>query len=546
MSVLTRAVAALTKVPPARTRKVAVDRDLHAVMPDGAVLLADRWYPVDLPDAPVILMRSPYGRAGVIGAVLGGIFAERGYQAVIQSCRGKHGSTGEFVPFRNEAADGRATLDWLAAQPWFTGKAATWGASYLGLVQWSSAADYPDWVRAMATAVTSTHFESSVFYPGGIFALETALGWGAENVQTAAGLWEARRRRQELDAKLPGAFAHLPLGESDEVATGSTIGFYQDWLSHEAGDPWWHALDFTETPTALNIPVNLVGGWYDLFIADQVADYVRLRDAGVPARLTIGPWSHGSPGLFGAALREAFDCFDANLLGASSGSATGVRVFLLGSERWVDLPDWPPPAEASAWHLHAGGKLFKAAPEESEPDRYAFDPADPTPGLGGANLSMRNRGPKDQRSREERADVLTYTSEPLSDDLTVIGPVRAELHVGSSLRHTDFFVTLCDVEPGGKSINITTGGVRLRDVEVAPDAPVAVDLYPTGCVFRRGHRLRVQVASGEFPRFAPNTGSGEPQISAVRRVVAQQALYHDPAHPSRIILPLYAPANSPA
>jgi putative CocE/NonD family hydrolase len=191
--------------------------------------------------------------------------------------------------------------------------------------------------------------------------------------------------------------------------------------------------------------------------------------------------------------------------------------------------------------LQPAGGLTTELPGESEPDTYRYDPANPTPSVGGALLSE-NAGPRDNRALEARADVLVYTSAPLTADLEVIGPVVGELYVRSSLEHTDFFARLCDVAPNGRSTNICDGILRLEPGEppADPDGVICagIELWPTAYQFKRGHRLRVLVTSGAHPRFARNTGSGEPLATATKLLVAEQTVYHDPAHPSHVLLPV--------
>ncbi len=168
MTVWSRIAASVVKLPPPRTTAVSVERGLTAKMSDGVELVADRWYPTrpnGRGEPATVLIRTPYGRT-VMGP-LGRLYAERGYQVVVQSCRGTFGSGGEFVPVRNEQADGRATLEWVAAQPWFDGRLVMWGGSYLGMTQWAVAQDAPDFVRALSLQVTAANFRDSVVFPGG-------------------------------------------------------------------------------------------------------------------------------------------------------------------------------------------------------------------------------------------------------------------------------------------------------------------------------------------------------------------------------------------
>jgi hypothetical protein len=290
----------------------------------------------------------------------------------------------------------------------------------------------------------------------------------------------------------------------------------------------------------------LVGGWYDIFLPEQVADFEALRAAGRVARLTIGPWTHASPAGMAAALRDGLEWLDTHLSGRPSSRPDPVRIFVMGSRRWVDLPSWPPPADVQRWHLHAGGRLAPDLPFPSAPDRYRFDPADPTPSVGGPSLDGRSAGRKNQRRREARGDVLIYTSDPMLEDVTVAGPITAELHVRSSLEHTDFVVRLCDVSPKGRSENLSDGVVRLGSgpgdgTSVGADdgsMRVRIAMWPTAHTFGRGHRIRIQVSSGAHPLFARNLGTSDPLAGATTWRAAEQEVLHDPEHLTRIDLPI--------
>ena len=533
-----------------------MERDLVAAMADGATLLADRWVPGPgsvgaggVATAPIVLLRSPYGRHPL--GIVGRLFAERGYQTVIQSCRGTFGSGGEWVPFRNERADGRDTLAWLAAQPWFSGRVATFGPSYLGLVQWAVCAEPPDFLLAMAPAVTATFFRDSVVYPSDVLALGTMLSWVHQVEHQELPRLRSLAAGARAGRHLQPGFSTLPLSTADQRVVGRRVGFFQDWLAHDQpGDRWWDPVDFR--PFRLQgPPATFQAGWYDIFLAGQMADYSALRAAGREARITIGPWTHTSPGGLGASLRDALEFFDRHVRDAGSNTITGggagkasddgkrVRLFVMGAKRWVDVADWPPPATPQRWHLHAGGRLDPAPPADAAPDRFRYDPADPTPSVGGASLEARQAGRKDQRTREGRDDVLVYTSAPLERDVTVAGPLAAHLHFRSSLTHTDVFVRLCVVDTRGRSYNVSDGIRRLGPDDGGDgSAALRVEMTPTAITFRRGERIRLQVSSGAHPLFARNPGSGEPLASATTLRAADQEVLHDPAHPSAIEVPV--------
>jgi hypothetical protein len=558
MTLVSRLAGAAAKLPPAATRQVTVERDLGVLMPDGVALLADHWFPATLRvgSAPTVLLRSPYGRRQL--GVVGRLFAERGYQVLIQSCRGTFGSGGDWVPFRNEQVDGRATLEWVAAQSWFDGQLFTFGPSYLGLTQWAIAEDAPDFVRAMALSVTSSRFRDAVVYPGGVFALEAGIAWMHQLQHQEGGNLAVIRAIRDTGAVVKKACEVLPLCDSDTAAIGHPAGFFQDWLTHDLpGDTWWDPIDFGRQLAAVP-PSTLVGGWYDLFLPAQLADYRALRAAGREVRLTVGPWTHASPRGMGEAVRDGLEWFDAHVGAVRSATASddranghhrasppaGVRLFVMGDDRWEEFAQWPPPADPQPWYLGRGRTLSPDADRGGSPDRYRYDPADPTPAVGGPALFAKSAGRKDQRPREARADVVTYTSPVLTEALRVVGPISARLYLRSTLDDTDFFVRLCDVSPKGRSINVSDGIVRLSPSNVTKDADwvfaTTIDMWPTAHTFKVGHRIRLQVSSGAHPLFARNGGSGEALATATKLKVADQEIWHDADHPSSLVLPVLA------
>jgi hypothetical protein len=245
--------------------------------------------------------------------------------------------------------------------------------------------------------------------------------------------------------------------------------------------------------------------------------------------------------------RDTLRWMDTHLAGGNGRAPEKrVQLFVMGAKKWVGFDEWPPPATPSRWHLQAEGALSRQPANASAPDRYRYDPADPTPGIGGATLYTRNAGPQDNRRVEARADVLVYSTPPLTDALTVIGPVRAELFVRSSLEHTDFFVRLCDVAPNGRSTNVSDGILRVGPGDLERDADgiarISVELSPTANTFRRGHRIRVQVSSGAHPIYARNPGTGEPLGRETHLLVADQEVFHDPERASAIVLPVVSPS----
>ncbi|HSZ37812.1 MAG TPA: CocE/NonD family hydrolase, partial [Acidimicrobiales bacterium] len=382
-----------------------------------------------------------------------------------------------------------------------------------------------------------------IVYPGESFALEMALCWLYQMKHQESGLATVVRKQLSANRVVARMANTLPLGECDTATLGEISPAFQDWLEHNRPcDPWWDEIDFSRRLEKVP-PSSLVAGWYDLFLPGQVADYEALRRAGGSARITIGPWTHASPGLFGEGVRDGLDWFNVQLRDRSGKEPRApVRVYVMGSKTWQDFSLWPPAGEAQRWYLGRWGTLDTEPPDASGPDHYHYNPRDPTPAVGGAGLNVATAGRKDQRRREHRHDVLTYTSRVLAEDLTVVGPLTATLYVRSSLEHTDFFVRLCDVTPKGKSYNLSDGIVRLTPGSAGKDGDgvirLDVSMWPTANTFRAGHRVRLQVSSGAHPLYARNAGSGEPLASGINLLSAEQEVFHDTSRPSCITLPV--------
>jgi len=537
MTVASRFLGRAFGLPPASARSVGVERDLKVPMSDGAVLLADRYVPPG-EKPPLVLVRSPYGRRGPFGLLFGRLLAERGFQVLVQSCRGTFGSTGSFDPFA-ERDDGLATVAWMRRQAWYPGSFGTTGASYLGIVQWAIAADAGPEHKAMVALVTTSDTHATV-YEGGSFSLQTMLGW-TDQVAHQERLF-ALIRQPAAARRLAPLFDRLPLGALDRKATGRQVRYWQDWLAHpEPEDPYWAPRRFGGALSAPIAPASFVGGWYDIFLPAQLRDYAALRDAGHEPRLLIGPWQHTTPAGIAASLRESVAFLRARLLDdLGLLGPTPVRIYVTGAEEWRDLPSWPPQASEQRWHLQSAGALRQDRPAAAEPDNYIYDPAKPTPSLAGPALAG-GKSRTDNRSLEARPDVLTYTGQPLESDLEVIGQVTADLFVRSSREHTDFFVRLCEVDPSGRSVNVCDALRRLSPGQPGAEADgtirVRIELWPAAHRFRKGNRLRVQISSGAHPRYARNLGTAQSLVSAASSVTARQHVFHDPEHPSAIILP---------
>jgi len=544
VALLARLIERLARLPRATHRAGRVELDVPVPVGGGVALLAEIHHPAGAERAPTVLMRSPYGRRR-FGRMLGPVYARRGMRLVVQSCRGTFGSGGAFRPQLDERADGLATLRWIGSQPWFDGRLAMSGPSYLGYVQWAIAADAEPPLAALCPHITMSNLASH-WYAGGSFSLEDAIGWTAM-VSAQEGRFAALAQMlRATERRVARHIDELPLLTLDERIVGRPVPFWRDFVTHASvDDPFWAPADHRKRVADVRAPVSMVSGWYDIFLPLQLADYRTLAAAGNPPRLSIGPWTHVAPAGFGEQLRDSLAWLHAHFDGDRSPlRADPVRLFVMGAGEWRGFPGWPPPGFApEAWHLHAGGSLSREAPEASQPDRYRYDPADPTPIAGGTLLSSAG-GPRDQRATEARGDVLCFTSEPLERDVEVIGEVAAEVFAASDAASFDVFVRLCDVDERGRSSNVCDGlqrvGPERAGAHDAGPLRVRVALWPTAQRFRRGHRIRVQVASGAHPRFARNLGTGEPLATGTSLRAAEVSIHHDPEHPSAIVLPTQA------
>ncbi|WP_242902704.1 CocE/NonD family hydrolase [Actinomadura terrae] len=506
---------------------VGVARGLRVPMPDGVDLLADLHRPRGAGPLPAVLVRTPYGRRQALVRVLVDALARRGFQVVVQDVRGTGGSDGAFRAFHDERDDGLATLAWLRAQPWCDGRVATAGASYLGFAQWALASRADPPLAAMGVGLTASEMVSS-FYPGGALALHNTLVWSSL-MATGDGRRPAHARRVRR------AMRHLPVGEADTAAIGRPEPFFREVTANAERPGFWDATDHSAAVAATTAPVSMVAGWWDLFLRGQLRDFAALQAAGRQARITIGPWGHDLKALR-AVLLDQVSWLEAHLHGdAAALRRAPVRLYLQGAGRWLDFERWPPPGTEPT-PLHLSRVLTWGDPSGTEPVAFTYDALDPTPSVGGPLLAPGRGGQRDNTRLERRPDVAVLTGAVLDRHLDLIGPVSATVHVRASTGHGDLVVRLCDVDPRGVSRNVTDGVVRIG----APGIVRAeVEMSPTAYRFRRGHRLRVVLAGGAFPRFARNLGRGEAAGRAVASRRVRFEVHRDADHPSSLLLPVW-------
>jgi uncharacterized protein len=507
-----RLATRLLGLPAARTAYGR--REERTPMRDGVVLLGEHYVPDTAHALGTVLIRTPYGRGTPLDVTSARAFAARGYHVLVQSCRGTFRSGGVFDPMAREADDGQDTVAWLREQDWFDGRLATYGASYLGWTQWALMADPPPELRA-AVVLVGPHDMYETVYSSGAFALDGFLSWSDLVIhQETSGVLRGLARNARASRRLGPVYAGLPLGAAAEGALGGRAPWFSDWLTRpDAADPFWESRRVPAALDAVDVPVLLVGGWQDLFLDQTLAQYEALHRRGVDVALTVGPWKHVDVGgrATGVVARETLGWLDRHLACVAGAERSApVRVHVTGVGQWRDLPEWPPPAATQVWWID-GGRLRPEAPGEATAATFTYDPADPTPSVGGRLLGF-GAGVRDNRALEGRQDVVTFTTDPLAADVEVIGRPVVELDHDTDNPHADVFVRLCDVDVTGRSENFSDALVRL-DPARGP-GPLRVELDPCAHRLVAGHRLRLLVAGGAHPRFARNTGTGEPPADA--------------------------------
>jgi putative CocE/NonD family hydrolase len=326
----------------------------------------------------------------------------------------------------------------------------------------------------------------------------------------------------------------------------------------------------------ISVPAYIIAGWYDLHTAGTLSDYTRLDDETKKhSKLIVGPWIHeallmqkvGGIDYGVRASGDAIDLigiqlrwFDYWLRGIDNGimREPPVYIFVMGDNVWRNENEWPlARTQYTNYYLRKDGKsasvgkegcLSLEPPSNETPDVFNYDPLDPVPTCGGGIFStVRDCGPLDQRSIEQRPDVLVFTTPTLTKDVEVTGPVSMKLYAASSAPDTDFTAKLVDVWPNGEAYILLDGIIRARyrNSEESPSFIKAgevyeytIDLAATSNVFKAGHRIRVEVSSSNFPRYDRNPNTGHPIGVDAETRVANQRIFHDSERPSHLILPV--------
>ena len=553
---------------------VIIERNVPAVMRDNVVLRADVYRPDSGGPYPVLVSRTPYGKHK-------GHFAQYvkgGYIVVCQDVRGRYASDGTWESFlhpqTHDAEDGYDTVQWAARLPGASGKVGTIGLSYGAFLQWRLAPLRPPALAAMSAHSVPARY-TDLEGPGTIRPGRRLQWWivtmtpdvrrranrpGTHTESEAAALWNAGQAQKWLQ--------FLPWLDLPPAVFEEDTPYVRYWLEHPQTDPWKLDAGCRE----ITVPNLEVVGWYDHAKGDMLLHQTlvkegKTREARKGSRLVVGPWSHSPPGgrkfgnidfgpaadldLVGLDIRW----FDYWLKGKTNGvdRDAPVKIFVMGDNCWRDEAGWPlQRARPKELFLAGGGRantpsgdgrLVWRRPGADGSDEYSYDPRDPVPTLFAAGNFTRAT---DQRPLANRADILVYQSEPLTNRVEVTGLSQVELYAASSAPDTDWVVRLIDVAPDGLARDVCMGVVRARYrdgvgkphlIEPLKVLKYTIRMSPTSNAFLPGHRVRLDVTSSDFPNYDRNHNTTADQNADAELVVARQTIHHGNAFPSKLILP---------
>jgi len=520
-------------------------REEHVMIPmrDGKRLSAYLYFPQGEGPWPVLYEQRYADLRGAPTRQAFARLARAGYVVCGENFRGAYQSEGTWVGYRalgwGELKDGYDTVEWLAAQPWSTGKIGTYGSSQAGFAQNFLAVTQPPHLVAQ-------------------YLIDTGLSLYHEGYRIGGTTRPERFKGMD-------AVCRDPLDNRRLLA---------EWFAHPTYDAYWAEEDCTRFFDKMNVPCFTIGSWYDFMNVGSIESYIGRQHRGGPKsrgqqQLLIGPWLHG--GLQGKNSNKVneltypenakFDgeahlirWFDHYLKGKDNGvdREPTIRYYTMGAigderapgNEWREAKDWPLGSELTSYYFASDSRLVKAAPESDEGSTtFLADPLHPN------TIPSRGfPGAADARPFEQQGEVRTFTTEPLESPLEWTGRIQAELFVSSNAPDTDFIVRVSDVYPDGRSILIVDYVRRARyregyeqEVLLKPGevTKVAFDVGWLSQIFAKGHRVRVTIASTGAPFYEPNPNTGEPLTLEFpeKTQVAKNTVYFNKKYASRIIVP---------
>ena len=549
--------------------EISVSHDVPVAMPDGVILRADVYRPAKPGTYPVVVLRTPYNKAQ--HADMGPYFAKRGYAFVAQDVRGKYKSEGTFNAWAQERDDGVATLDWLVKQPWCNQKIGAWGPSYLGFTSLVLAPSGHPALKAVVN-ISGPGDVYRTLFPGGSLHLAAIMPWS---------LIMANGREQAAPSDLQRPIRELlrltPLSDGNKAA-GAKVPFWHDVVSHPRNAEFWTDMGISKQYGDISVPILHITGWNDFICRHTLEVYNGIHTAspGTVQKIHVGPWHHDQAGTnttqsgdedFGAhaALDEegfyqlSMRWFDHYLKGIDNGAEhdAEAKYFVMGRNEWTESDQWPPKdVHLLDWYLATDGKgarstgrLTRESQSVDHQISFVYDPHDPVPTTGGANIHFfrSNLGVKDQREVEKRRDVLVFTSPPLQEPIQIVGPIAVTLFAATDATDTDFTAKLVEVRSDGYARIIEDGIIRgrFRDSQLKAELmtpgvlyELSIDLGATAIEIKKGHQLRIEVSSSNFPKYSRNPNTGEDPMTASVFKSANQTIFTGGSHPSRVTLPI--------
>ena len=567
-------------------------------MRDGITLYSDLFMPKGNGKYPVLLERTPYNRTAPFsrGLSLDSITAAlSGYVVMIQDCRGRFESEGEFHPFVNEINDGHDTIEWIANQDWCDGNVGMFGGSYVGATQWLAAMSQPPALKAITPGITASNYHEGWTYQGGAFELDFNLSWALihlvsanyENLVNNFGAPTGKiEELTDMADHLMDEYSHLPL--KDWPALKGIGDFYYRWLEHPEYDEYWKSIAIEEHYNNIDVPALSIGGWFDIFMGGTIKNFVGMSKNGKTSnarsnqKLLIGPWVHPGmlPGFPGVPVGEEYfgirsysgvidmhgillKFFDHHLKGIQNGLSDEkpINIFVMGENAWREESEWPlsraintnyyMSSNGNANSRNGDGLLGTKQTGNSDTDTFIYDPQFPVPTKGGGLCcydALGGAGAFDQSDVELRNDVLVFSTPVLDKDIEVTGPITVKLYASTSGKDTDFTAKLVNVYPDDeKAINLTDSIIRARyrngtekAVLLEPNEvyEYTIDLWSTSNVFKKGHKIRIDISSSNFPRFDRNLNTGGQIGEETDFIKATQTIFHNDEFPSHVILPL--------
>ncbi|MCI0622624.1 MAG: CocE/NonD family hydrolase [Acidobacteria bacterium] len=566
--------APIEKSRPIHPVKIRID--LKVPMRDGVRLSADVYRPDSPGKFPALLLMTPYNnqREDTIQEAV--YFAKRGYAVALVDLRGRHDSEGVWDPYVNDPRDGHDTHQWLGQQEWCDGKIGTFGRSYVGFTQLMPAPYQSPYLKCMVPVVCQQSNYGHV-YNDGVLQLNMAF--------VAGFFWAGRTMQFTWGPGITGNplldwnkyFGRLPLINAlDDLAE---LPWLKTWIQHPTYDDYWKSYGIKEKYHLISAPAYFITGWYDNLVNENWKNLAGFREkagsekAKKGSKILVGPWTHSinqrietsivdfGPDIYLDVMDLHVRWYDHWLKGMQNDidSEAPIRIFVMRANRWRDEWEWP--LKRTAWtkyYLNSGGKAqslygdgrlgLSSSAANAAHDVFVYDPAHPVETVGGqTEFPAEQRGPQDRRGVQRRQDVLVYTSDPLGETLEITGPIEVKLYASSTAVDTDFTATLTEVLPDGRAAHISEGIVRaaLRDslekesfLEPGKVYPFTIKVWETSWEFQPGSRIRLEISSSNFPRFARNLNTGAPIGTTAEMKKATQTIYHSTQYPSHVLLPV--------